>query len=104
MIRAVRIAAAALIGAALLAPASALGWANNFDNYGTHDWILDQALKVLDGRVDDWLDHDLALVHTDDPDYTRDPDLERAHLPRRGTRGRGRRSDRVPLRPRAGRL
>jgi hypothetical protein len=74
MIRIARLAAAALIAAALVAPAPAFGWANNFDNYGTHDWILDQALKVLDGRADDWLDHDLALVHTDDPDYTRDPE------------------------------
>ena len=74
MIRLARLAAAALIVAALVAPAPVSGWANNFDNYGTHDWILDQALKVLDGRVDGWLDRELALVHTDDPDYTRDPE------------------------------
>lgn len=73
-VRFARLAAAALIAAALVAPAPALGWANNFDDYGTHDWILDQALKVLDGRVDSWLDRELALVHTDDPDYTRDPE------------------------------
>ena len=74
MIRNARLAAAALLVAALVAPAPAFGWANNKDDYGTHDWILDQALKVLDGRVDGWLDDELARLHSDDPDYTRDPD------------------------------
>ena len=74
MFRLARLAAAALIAAALVAPVPAFGWANNQDDYGTHDWILDQALKVLDGRANDWLDRELALVHTDDPDYTRDPE------------------------------
>jgi hypothetical protein len=72
MIRLARLAAAALLVAAF-APAPVSGWANNQDDYGTHDWVLDQALKVLDGRAD-WLDRELALVHTDDPDYTRDPE------------------------------
>ena len=74
MIKIARLVAAALIAAALVAPAPAFGWANNFDKYGTHDWVLDQALKVLDGRVDGWLDDELARLHTDDPDYTRDPE------------------------------
>ena len=74
MIRIARLAAAALIAAALVAPVPAFGWANNHDAYGTHDWILDQALKVLDGRVDGWLDDELARLHSDDPDYTRDPE------------------------------
>jgi Big-like domain-containing protein len=71
--RIVRGSLPALLVAALIAPVPASGWANNTDAYGTHDWILDQALKVLDGRVG-WLDRELALVHTDDPDYTRDPE------------------------------
>ena len=74
MIRFARLAATALMAAALVVPASAFGWANNHDAYGTHDWVLDQALKVLDGRVDGWLDDELARLHSDDPDYTRDPD------------------------------
>lgn len=74
MVRIARLAAMALVVAALVAPAPAFGWANNKDDYGTHDWVLDQALKVLDGRVDGWFNRELALVHTDDPDYTRDPE------------------------------
>ena len=74
MIRAVRALLAALALATLVAPVPVAGWANNQDDYGTHDWVLDQALKVVDGRANGWLDRELALVHTDDPDYTRDPD------------------------------
>ena len=75
MIRIARLVAAFAV-VTIIAPPAALGWANGGegDRYGTHDWILDQALKVLDGRVDGWLDHDLALSYTDDPDYTRDPE------------------------------
>ena len=75
MIRTARVAVALLV-VTLVAPPAALSWANGGegDRYGTHDWILDQALKVLDGRVDGWLDRELALSYTDDPDYTRDPE------------------------------
>lgn len=65
----------ALIAAALLAPASALGWANNGDGYGTHDWVIDQAVKVLDGRAAGWFDSGLARLHSDDPDKERDRSL-----------------------------
>ena len=74
MIRITRLVSAALLVATIAGPTPVLGWANNGDNYGTHDWILDQAIKVLDGRADGWLDRELALLHTDDPDYTRDPE------------------------------
>ncbi len=49
----------------------AYGWANGPDNgngYGTHDWILSQALKVFDGSPPSWFDLDVALTATDDPD------------------------------------
>jgi hypothetical protein len=45
---------AALVAALVLlsVPAGAPGasaWSNNDDNYGPHDWILDQALRVMGG-------------------------------------------------------
>ena len=60
---------AALIGLAV--PCSALGWANNGDGYSTHDWFIDQAVAVLDGRADDWFDPRVARLASDDPDTTR---------------------------------
>ena len=70
-----RLAAAAL--AALLAFAGSVplvgAWANgpnNGNGYGTHDWILDQALRVLDdnGIGHGWVNRSIALEATDDPD------------------------------------
>ena len=49
----------------------ALGWGNggNLGNgYGTHDWIVSQALKVFGDAPPAWLDVDAALLATDDPD------------------------------------
>jgi hypothetical protein len=55
-----------------VAPVAA--WANgpNAGNgYGTHDWILDQAFRLLDKRGinTSWVDRQTALLATDDPDY-----------------------------------
>ena len=53
--------------------ASAIGaspvaaWTANEDEYATHDWLVDQAVRVLDGRVD-WLDVQAAILSSDDPD------------------------------------
>jgi hypothetical protein len=47
----------------------ARAWSNGGgDGYGTHDWVIDQALRVLDGRVDGWFDAQTARLATDDPD------------------------------------
>jgi hypothetical protein len=49
----------------------ALAWGNGPDGgqgYGTHDWLVDQALKVFDGNPPAWLDRETALLATDDPD------------------------------------
>ena len=63
-----------LSASAFALPATpALAWGNHGDLYGTHDWIIDQALKVLDGRVDSWFDRQLALVSSDDPDTVERP-------------------------------
>lgn len=40
------------------------------DGYGTHDWILDQGVRIA-GASGTWLDAAIARVHTDDPDYAR---------------------------------
>jgi hypothetical protein len=59
---------------ALLALAGSIapvaGWSNRGDGYGTHDWILDQALRLLDERGigHGWVDRTIALEATDDPD------------------------------------
>ena len=49
----------------------AVGWSNGPDEgngYGTHDWIVSQAVKVFDGNPPAWFDLDIALLATDDPD------------------------------------
>lgn len=48
-----------------------LGWANGGsggDGYGTHDWVVSQALKVFGDSPPAWLEVDTALKATDDPD------------------------------------
>ncbi len=58
-----------LVIAALVVPsAPALAWGNAGDGYGTHDWIVDQAVKVLDGRAAGWFDPETARLASDDPD------------------------------------
>lgn len=50
--------------------APAFGWANGPDgpdSYGTHDWILDKALRAV-GEDAAWVDVRVALRATDDPD------------------------------------
>jgi hypothetical protein len=50
------------------APQRVAAWGNNADNlFGTHDWILAQALRVL-GGAPDWMNVQVALEATDDPD------------------------------------
>jgi hypothetical protein len=51
-----------------IAPVAA--WSNRGDGYGTHDWILDQSLRLLDERGigHAWVDRTIALEATDDPD------------------------------------
>jgi hypothetical protein len=67
-----RLAAIALM--ALLAFAGSIApvgaWSNRGDGYGTHDWILDQALRLLDDRNigHGWVNRTIALEATDDPD------------------------------------
>jgi hypothetical protein len=66
------------------APPPVSGWGNggNAGNgYGTHDWVVDQALDILDaaGRRPAWFDRALALPYTDDPDT-----IERAQDSSRG--------------------
>jgi hypothetical protein len=49
---------------------SAFAWCNgpdNGDGFGTHDWILDQAIRLA-GPDASWIDAPTALAATDDPD------------------------------------
>ncbi len=63
------IALAVSAGAFASQAAPAAGWSNGGgDGYGTHDWIVDQAMRVLDGRVDGWFDAQTARLASDDPD------------------------------------
>ena len=70
--RAHALAAVALMAllalAGTVAPVAA--WSNRGDDYGTHDWILDQALRLLDARGigHGWVNRQIALKATDDPD------------------------------------
>lgn len=72
--RATRMAAGAIalaIGAAVAFVAPVAGaWSNGVggcDSYGTHDWILDQALGAVGERAG-WVRTRVALRATDDPD------------------------------------
>ncbi|HEY5549448.1 MAG TPA: hypothetical protein VIL17_07665 [Coriobacteriia bacterium] len=73
---AIAIAGAMLLGAI---PATALAWSNGpakkghaGDGYGTHDWILDRAIKLA-GANGTWVIRTTALLATDDPDSQRTP-------------------------------
>jgi hypothetical protein len=76
------VAAAALVTLFVgTTPPPAAGWGNAGDGYATHDWVVDQALDILDaaGRRPAWFDRNLALPYTDDPDT-----IERAQDSSRG--------------------
>ena len=74
------LALAVLAGAFAFPAAPVKAWANGGgDGYGTHDWIVDQAVKVLNGRVDGWFDASIARLASDDPDT-----IEVRHDPSRG--------------------
>jgi hypothetical protein len=62
--------ALAVLASAFAFPASSVkAWANGGgDGYGTHDWVIDQAVKVLNGRADDWFNASIARLSSDDPD------------------------------------
>jgi hypothetical protein len=53
-----------------LAVPSAFAWGSGGDDgngYGTHDWVLDQAIRLV-GQDASWVDVRTALLATDDPD------------------------------------
>jgi hypothetical protein len=70
----VGVLACALLFVAALVPAQpARAWSNGVDGpntYGTHDWVLHRAIKVLRARGSSvgWVKLDVALRATDDPD------------------------------------
>lgn len=70
-------------------PVPALGWGNGSgDGYGSHDWIVDAAVAVLDGRAADWFDAGTARLATDDPDTVEDRGTKAEHVYRdSGRRG-----------------
>jgi hypothetical protein len=64
-------ALATLVSATAVAPVA--GWANggiDGNGYGTHDWILDEALDEFGSGQADWIKNrrQIALLATDDPD------------------------------------
>ena len=69
-------------------PGSALGWAHNSDGYSTHDWFIDQAVAVLDGRAASWFDAEVARLASDDPDTDPALAIQGDHV-YRGTGRRG---------------
>jgi hypothetical protein len=67
--RLVLLALAAVIAFGLSVP-SAFAWGSGGDDgngYGTHDWVLDQAIGLV-GQDASWVDVRTALLATDDPD------------------------------------
>jgi hypothetical protein len=72
------------------APGPALGWRNGGDDgngYGSHDWIVDAAVDVLDGRAADWFDPAVARLASDDPDMIEDRGTRDEHAYRSAGRG-----------------
>ena len=92
--------AALMAFAGVAAPVA--GWANGPDGgngYGTHDWILDQALRFLDakGVNTSWVNRSVAFLATDDPDkieVAADPTRDIEHVYTGGGR-RGGAVDRI---------
>jgi hypothetical protein len=68
------VALCAIVAMASVLPVSpAAAWSNGRsgpNSYGTHDWILDKAIKKLKRRGEsvDWVRLNVALRATDDPD------------------------------------
>ncbi len=61
--------------AMLAAVVPAAAWSNGpsrdgvvGNGYGTHDWIIDQALKTFGGHVPSWFEANTARLASDDPD------------------------------------
>ena len=65
-----------IVAVALLLPAVPVAaWTASATGYSTHDWIVDQAVKVLDGRASDWFNAAVAREASDDPDTDGVPDI-----------------------------
>lgn len=62
------ILALALITTAISPAAAWNNGGDGGDGYGTHDWVIDAALKVLDGRANGWFNASVARLASDDPD------------------------------------
>jgi hypothetical protein len=61
--------------ATLAAVVPAAAWSNGpsaggvvGNGYGTHDWVIDQALKTFSGHVPSWFEASTARFASDDPD------------------------------------
>jgi hypothetical protein len=69
-------------------PAPAAAWSNGKgDGYGTHDWIIDEGLRVLSDVDVSWFHRTTALIVSDDPDNVEvvaDPRRKIEHLYRIG--------------------
>jgi hypothetical protein len=88
----VRALFACLVVAALVTPAAPVqAWGGGGDWYGTHDWIVDGALQVLDGRVDSWFNAQVARDASGLPDM--DPvsyqSFEMSHIYKNGSKRGG---------------
>ncbi|HEY5549137.1 MAG TPA: hypothetical protein VIL17_06045 [Coriobacteriia bacterium] len=57
--------------AMLISVPTAFAWCNgrgaDWDGYGTHDWVLDEAIRIA-GPEASWVDTETAFLATDDPD------------------------------------
>ncbi len=79
MARRMMVLALAVVMSLCFAVPSAFGWANGPDldgdglgdnGFGTHDWVLDNAIRFA-GTGGDWIDTEAALLTSDDPDTLR---------------------------------
>ena len=65
----------AFLIAFIVAAPAAMAWSNGGDDgdgFGTHDWVLQEAIRLA-GPDGAWVDAETALLATDDPDKTGNP-------------------------------
>ena len=77
-----------MLAGLVTAPAPAVAWSNGKgDGYDTHDWIIDEGLRVLADKDVSWFQRTTALVVSDDPDNVEvvaDPARKIDHIYRDG--------------------
>lgn len=60
---------ALILSLALFFPVGAFAWSNGSAGFGTHDWCVYEANRLADANGSGWLNVDVAMASSSDPDY-----------------------------------